>query len=226
MKLLSCLAAIALSSAVAACDSARGADRPAKADQPRADSLRADSIARARQDSINRAQPGYVIDSILPVEEELRRFRAAVGGTAVTALQHASPSRKALVRRIAGDVARGDSADLRAALITPREFADLVYPSSPYTHPPYRQAPGMVWNQIQNPSASGLTRLLRRRAGESFTVVDHACKPAPEIQGRNTLWLDCTVRLAIGNDTTTQRWFGTILERDGRFKLVSYKNQF
>jgi hypothetical protein len=27
-------------------------------------------------------------------------------------------------------------------------------------------------------------------------------------------------------DTTTQRWFGTILERAGRFKLIGYANQF
>src|SRR5678815_1044414 len=65
----------------------------------RTDSVRADSIARARQDSINRASPGYVIDSVLPVEEELRRFRAAVGGTTATEeLRHASLSRADLVR--------------------------------------------------------------------------------------------------------------------------------
>lgn len=27
-------------------------------------------------------------------------------------------------------------------------------------------------------------------------------------------------------DTTTQRWFGSIIERNGRFKFVSYANQF
>jgi hypothetical protein len=27
-------------------------------------------------------------------------------------------------------------------------------------------------------------------------------------------------------DTTTQRWFGSIIERGGRFKFVSYTNQF
>ena len=57
MNVLGCIAAIALTGAVAACDSASGASRTAKA---ATDSLRADSIARVRQDSINRAQPGYV----------------------------------------------------------------------------------------------------------------------------------------------------------------------
>jgi len=217
-------AAIVLSSAIAACDSAHGAQSAAKV---HADSVRADSIARARQDSMNRAQPGYVVDSILPIEEEMRRFSAAIGGTPVTALGHASPSRDALVKRIVGDVSRADSADLRGALLTPREFADLVYPNSPYTHPPYRQAPGLVWMLISNPSESGFTRLMRRRGGQPYRLTGYACDPKPDRQGPNTLWQNCSVRLVDEQgDTTTQRWFGSIIERDGRFKLVSYKNQF
>src|SRR5512138_1154903 len=45
-----------------------------------ADSTSADSIERARQDSINRSQPGYVVDSARPPEEDLRRFRDVLGG--------------------------------------------------------------------------------------------------------------------------------------------------
>jgi hypothetical protein len=193
----------------------------------RADSVRADSVARARQDSIVRSQPGYIVDSILPVEEELRRFRATIGGAPVTALAHGSASREELVRRIVRDVGAQDTADLRALSITAREFADIVYPSSPYTHPPYRQAPGLVWMQIATPSASGFGRLMQRRGGVAFSYAGHSCKPQPERQGDNLLWLDCTVRVVEnGRDTTTQRWFGTIVERAGMFKLVSFANQF
>lgn len=228
------VAAIVLSSTIAACDSVHGAQRAPnahgdsiRADSIRADSIRADSLARARQDSINRAQPGYVVDSTLPIEEEMRRFSAAIGGTPVTVLGHASRSREALVKRIVADVARADSADLRAALLTPREFADLVYPSSPYTHPPYRQAPGLTWMLIANPSESGLTRLLRRRGGQPYRFAGYACDPHAERQGANTLWQKCILRLVDAKgDTTTQRWFGSIIARAGRYKLVSYKNQF
>src|SRR5262245_61451650 len=75
----------------------------------RADSIRRDSIARARQDSINRTLPGYVVDSILPIEEEVRRFKSRVQGAPVDTLLHASASREALVRRIVRDVAQRDS---------------------------------------------------------------------------------------------------------------------
>jgi len=213
---------LAAALALVACDRAQSVK---VATRTPADSIRDDSIARARQDSINRAQPGYVVDSVLPVEEEMRRFREAVGGTPVTALANGSPSRDALVRRLVLAVSKQDSTDVRAMSITPREFADLIYPSSPYTHPPYRQPPGLVWMQASNPSNAG--RLLKRRGGVQFQYVDHTCKPAPEIQGDNKLWTGCQLRV-VGpeRDTTTQRWFGVIVERGGTFKFLTLANQF
>jgi len=212
--------------AIAACSRA-GESKSVSAESVRADSVRQDSIARARQDSINRAQPGYIVDSVRPIEEELRRFRAAVGGKPVTVLSNGSSSREELVKRVVRAVAVRDSADLRAVTLTSREFADLVYPSSPYTHPPYRTPPGLVWMQISQPSETGLKRLLARRGGTTFEYVDHSCQPTPERQGRNTLWTDCQVRV-IGptRETLTQRWFGSIIERDGVYKIVSFANQF
>jgi len=192
-----------------------------------ADSVLDDSIARARQDSINRAQPGYIIDSVLPVEEELRRYREALGGTPVTTLSNGSESREALVKRLVRDVAAHDTNDIRAMMLTAREFADLVYPSSRYTRPPYRQPPGLVWMQITNPSVSGFKRLMSRRGGVQYQYESHTCRSEPEREGENVLWSDCTVRLlSPERETTTQRWFGSIIERNGTFKLVSLSNQF
>jgi hypothetical protein len=196
---------------------------------------RADSLARARQDSINRTLPGYVVDSILPVEEELRRFRLAVSERGsmdgdrdpLNALTGASESREALVQRFIKALVESDSADLRAMHLSAREFADIVYPESPYTHPPYRQSPALVWNQITMPSSSGLTRLLRRVAGEPLRYVDHSCDEKPEPQGRNLIWMDCTVRTANSSgEESRRRLFGSIIEREGRFKFVSYSNAF
>src|ERR1041385_5977537 len=195
--------------------------------RPAVDRARSDSIARAREDSINRPHPGYVVDSVLPVEEELRRFRAAVGGTTVTSLAHASASRDALVRRVVRALASNDAADLRAIALDAREFADLVYPGSPFTRPPYRQSPEVVWMQLQTSSSSGLVRLLRRVGGRPWRYVDHSCDPRPDRQGPNSIWTSCVVRM-IGprGDTIAGRLFGSIVERERRFKVMSYKNQF
>jgi hypothetical protein len=200
-----------------------------RSETPRAsaDSVRADSIARARQDSLNRAQPGYVIDSILPVEEELRRFRAALPGDSATALAGGSPSREALVRRFVRALAANDTADLQRMAVRGREFADLYYPESPYTRPPYRQSPALAWSLIQNPSTSGLTRLVRRLGGQPITYVSHRCDPKVAREGRNVRYSGCLIRLVDERgDTVTKRYFGSILEREGQFKFLSYTNQF
>jgi len=191
------------------------------------DSAQADSVGRARQDSINRTMPGYVVDSILPVEEELRRFRAAVGGDTVKALTGGSASRDALIRRFMKSLRANDSADLRAMLLTAREFADLVYPESPYPHPPYRQAPSLVWMQIEQPSESGLTRVIRRLGGQPLRLIASTCAKKPDVQGANNIWTDCSVRFVdtLGNTKTT-KLFGSIIERERRFKFVSYTNDY
>jgi hypothetical protein len=191
------------------------------------DSIQSDSTARARQDSINKTMPGYVVDSILPVEEELRRFRAAVGGDATKTLKNGSASRDALVRRFMKSLRANDSADLRAMLLTAREFADLVYPESPYTHPPYRQAPSLVWMQIEQPSESGLTRVIRRLGGQRLRLIASTCRRKPDVQGANKIWTDCSVRFVdvLGNTKTT-KLFGSIIEREQRFKFVSYTNDY
>ena len=67
---------------------------------PLIDSARADSIALVRQDSINRAQPGYIVDSILPMDEQLRRFRAGLKESprALNGTAHSKDSAGARVR--------------------------------------------------------------------------------------------------------------------------------
>ena len=192
-----------------------------------ADSATAASIARAKQDSINRAQPGYVVDSILPVDEELRRFRAAIGGDSVSTLEDGAQSRDALVKMFIRALSTSDSVTLRKMLLNAREFAWLVYPESPYTHPPYTQAPALVWNQIENPAASGLSRLISRLGGKALQYQDYECAPRPDHQGKNAIWTKCTLRLGEpGESIRRRRLFGSIIERDGRFKFVSYVNEF
>jgi len=214
-----------LTTALAALACAPNAEESAR--QAAVDSVRADSITRVRQDSINRASPGYVVDSILPVEEELRRFRVAIGGQPVTALAGASDSREALVRRFMKALAADDSVELRAMALRPREFADLVYPESPYTHSPYRQSPALVWSQIQNPSASGFTRLIRRLGKQPLQYLNHRCDPNPDRQGHNLIWTNCLIHLAGPNgETSNHRLFGSIIQRDGKFKIVSFRNEF
>jgi len=57
--------------------------------------------------------------------------------------------------------------------------------------------------------------------------VSHSCTGKAEHQGPNTLFLDCLITVRDESKAQIkQRWFGTIVERDGRFKILSYGNQF
>lgn len=219
------LLAVAGGAAIATLAAACGPERNGDVERLRADSVRSDSLARARQDSIVRSQPGYVVDSALPIEEALRRFRADIKDTP-TALAGGERSREALVAAFARAVERGDSVALRRMAMTRAEFAFLVYPPSRYTRPPYRQQPEVVWLLLSAAGDKGMKRLIERRTGERFNLVAHDCPTPPAVEGENRLWRGCVVqRIRPPADTVTERLFGPIISRGGRFKFYSYGNE-
>ncbi|MGQ0643437.1 MAG: hypothetical protein ACT4P6_22045 [Gemmatimonadaceae bacterium] len=189
------------------------------------DSMRLDSLTRAQQDSVNRAQPGYVVDSIFSAGEESRRFNAGMARPA--ALAGSAASRGELVRLFSRALQRHDTAGLRAALITRAEFGYFVFPESPFAREPFKTKPGVIWMQLEAESARGITRLLERVAGHDVRLTDVRCDREPERQGRNTYWRDCSVLVSRGEAAPTRaQLFGHILERNGRVKFVSYASDF
>jgi hypothetical protein len=213
--------------AVAACGPASdgdGAARATAADSTAlsaSDSAAKDSVARARQDSINRAQPGYVIDSVRPVEEEIRRFQATLGAPLV-AFGGGAPNRDALVQAFIDATERGNEAALRQLVVDRAEFAFLVYPTSPNTKPPYRLSPAIVWMQRSAGTDKSVTRLLQRFGGRPSGYLGYSCDDPPVVQGANRLWMGCVVRLrTAGGNPTELRLFGPIVERAGTYKFLS-----
>ena len=163
------------------------------------------------------------VDSILPIEEELRRFRAALGDT-VRALASGATSRDSLVHDFLRAVETADTSAMRGMLLTASEFAWLYYPTSINVEPPYELGPGLAWFQLQNGSSKGISRLWQRYAGRSLNVVGYRCPAPPLEQGENRIWTECALTRAVGGDTTSIRLFGAILSRDGRYKFLSWAN--
>ena len=191
-----------------------------------ADSAHADSVARVRQDSINRSQPGYIVDSILPIEEQLRRFRAGVPDT-IRELVGGASSREMLVRVFMRNLAASDTAALVRLTISRAEFAWLIYPDSPLSAPPYRLAPDLAWMQHAAASGTGLTRLLERLGGGQLQLHSWDCSEGPLPEGKNRIWRNCAVRFEQpGAAQNSLRLFSSIIERQGRFKILSYANDF
>lgn len=178
---------------------------------------------RARQDAIVRARPGYIVDSILPVEEEIRRFQATIPRR-VTTFRGGASSRAALVAAFVRALEQRDTTGLVNLIVDRAEFAYLVYPTSPNARPPYRQAPDLVWLARAASTDKGFTRLMSRFGGRPLRYVGFTCSDSPEHQGGNTLWSNCVVTRGERSDTTRLRMFGAIVARNGRFKLLSLSN--
>jgi hypothetical protein len=174
---------------------------------------------------IAHASTATVVDSIFPVEEEIRRFLQTLPEQ-VPELSGGETSRDALVERFVRSLEAADTTDLARMAMSRGEFGYLYYPSSRYTERPYRLGPALVWYQNQNVGGRGFTRLLRRYAGQDMQFVSYACPEDPEVEGENRFWHRCAVRHLFEGDTVDVQLFGSIWEREGRFKLVGYANAF
>ena len=187
-------------------------------------------VSSARAQSPGRSAPypltARVVDSVRSADEALRRFRAGIA-VAPKRLVGGASSKSALIGGFVAALAASDTAALARMALTRGEFAYLTYPSSPYTRPPYRQSPEIVWLLLGTEHDKGLTRLLRRLGGQKLGYLGHRCDVKPLREGRNRIWRGCVsrVRLATG-DTLEARLFGAIVERDGQFKFASYATDF
>jgi hypothetical protein len=171
-------------------------------------------------------QPGDVIDSILPMEEYERRFRS--GLPAVTEFTHGAPDRDALASRFLAAVEARDSVALARLAVSRGEFAWLVFPHHRYRLPPYELDPGIFWMQLTASSSKGLARVLERHGGQRLVFRGIACT-ADTVQftgGSVRGWSDCTLDYQASDSLLTRRLFGTVVERDGAWKLLGFANDF
>jgi hypothetical protein len=184
----------------------------------------ADTANTALSQAEPSAQAG-VVDSIFPVEEALRRFRATLPYEAGE-LENAAASSDELVQRFVVALEAADREALVRLVMNRSEFGYLYYEHTCYTRPPFELPPEVLWFQMQNRSGRGLTRLLDRLAGEPLGYLGYHCPEAAREEGPNRLWPDCMVRITSPQGESVEaRLFGSILERDGRFKFVSYANE-
>lgn len=168
--------------------------------------------------------PAGVVDSFVPREVALERFRAAL--PRVDTLAHASPSRDALVRRFVAALERGDRATLDSMAVTQAEFAWLYYPTTPQGLPPYDLPPGLLWFTLDGNSRKGIGRALVTFGGRPLGYQGYRCDPEPSREGENLVWGPCTLSVTSPDGARQEvRLLALILERQGRFKVLSYANK-
>jgi hypothetical protein len=169
-------------------------------------------------------EPRVVVDSVFPIEEEIRRFRE--GLPEVTALSEGAQSMDELVGRFVRAVERADTAALVPLLLTRSEFGWLYYPHTMYTRKPYELSPALLWFQVQNLTDRGALRTFRRHGGRPLHATGWRCEEAPREEGPNLVWSECRLRLApAGGEPYEVRLFGSVVERGGVLKLVSLASE-
>lgn len=169
-------------------------------------------------------ETGRVVDSILPREEAVRRFRE--GLAPVDSLTGGAGGRDELVAAFVRAVATADTAAIARLAVSRAEFAYLYYPTAVEGKPPYDLEPGLLWFTLFERSNEGARKTLTRYGGHPMTLVDYDCGTGQHREGENTIYGPCTVRWRReAGDTVSVRLFGKILERGGRFKVLTYANQ-
>ncbi|HSE27230.1 MAG TPA: hypothetical protein VLA95_03310 [Gemmatimonadales bacterium] len=166
-----------------------------------------------------------VVDSIFPIEEEIRRFQATLPDTA-RRLIGGEASREALIARFVRALEQADSAAFAPMAVSRAEFGFLYFPESRFTRKPYRTKPGLLWAQLVNASSRGVNRAFERYGGKPLGFTGFDCPAEPAAEGANRVWEGCTVTIRpAGTDSArTLHLFGSLLERDGVWKFLSFSN--
>jgi hypothetical protein len=163
------------------------------------------------------------VDSVVPRGQALEKFRA--GLTPATALEGGKASREELLEASVRALETRDTAALVRLTVTPAEFAWLYYPTTPQGLPPYDVEPDLLWFLQRSRSDRAMRRALETYGGSRREVLGYDCGASGQPEGENTVWGPCSVRWRLpGGDSAAVRVVGRILERGGRFKILSYSN--
>ena len=163
-------------------------------------------------------------ESLTPREARLARFQAGLERPA--GLSGGAPSRDSLVALVVGGIERRDTASLRRLAVTKEEFAWLVYPTSAQGEPPYDLEPQAYWEMLFFHSDGGLTKALEAYGGHPLGVTGYTCDTTEAREGLNRLVGPCLLnRRTPEGAAVREALFAQLIERDGRWKVLSYANK-
>jgi hypothetical protein len=177
------------------------------------------------RDAAPEAEAAVPVDSIRPAAEALARFRD--GLPIADSLAGGAPSRDSLVARFVDAVARQDTAAVRALVLDRAEYGWIYFPSLRRMNPGTNLQPEVMWLLQEQESRKGIIRVLRRLGGGQARFGGYTCEDAPRVEGANRYFHQCAIEtIAPDGETAPLKLFGSVIERGGRWKIVSYANDF
>lgn len=170
------------------------------------------------------AAPAAVIDSFLPRDEAIRRFQQNL--PRATALESSYQSRDALLAAFVAALGGRDTAALASLAVSRAEFGYLYYPATPQSLPPYDLEPGLMWDLLQRRSDRGIRRALAAYGGRPLQLLSHDCGQGSSREGANTIVGPCVLQLRDKEGkAVSPLLLNQIIERGGRYKVLSYANR-
>jgi hypothetical protein len=141
----------------------------------------------------------------------------------VQPLADSSPSAEALAEAVLTAIEKGDVDALHALALSKTEFEEHVWPELPAAQPKRNLSVGYVWGDLSVKSNLTLTKTLSAHGGKRYTL------QSMRFLGRTTPYAsyvvhresELTVRDENGKERRL-RLFGSVLEKQGRYKVFSY----
>ena len=132
-------------------------------------------------------------------------------------------SPEAVSRAVLAALEAEDYEKLRRYALSEEEFSSIVWPELPSSRPDRNLPLSYVWGDLNHKASSSLGRLVERQGGKHYDLV------RVEFEGVITPYDSFRVyrdaRLVVRDELGKEKpvdFFGSIIERNGRFKLFSY----
>ena len=148
---------------------------------------------------------------------------SGAGDAGPSPLHRTFDSPEALADAVLAALTDGDRAALETLPLSELEFRTVVWPELPSSRPERGLPFDYVWGDLHQKSTNAMRRLINGHGGKRYALVDLA------FAGETTPYENYRVHretlLTVRDDAGEQHelaLFGSILERDGAFKLFSY----
>jgi len=129
-------------------------------------------------------------------------------------------SKRALAEEVLAGLAANDSDTLRGLALSESEFKELVWPEMPA----YDRVPAdYVWDDLRAKSGHALLKSLSRHGGRRFELLDVRFRKG--VSAYDTFVVHRRAQLLVRDEKGRERTLdvmGSVLEKDGRYKLFSY----
>jgi hypothetical protein len=137
-------------------------------------------------------------------------------------LPNAHQSAEALARAVLTAIEKHDVDTLRALALTREQFAEHVWPELPAARPERNLSVAFVWGDLDQKSNISLRQTLAAHGRKAYEFISISFLGTTEYKSyRVHRESELTVKDADGKERQ-MRVFGSVLEKDRRYKVFSY----